>query len=215
MKIIYRFLNRVINKIQNEAKPEYPNMHPTAYLGRHVTVVSPNHLYMEENTNINADSVIMNGVSGKFVMKKHSGAAVGLLAICGNHMSVVGKNHKDIDDNVKKALDINGDFSQSIIVNEDVWIGARVTLLQGVNIGRGAIIGAGSVVRTNVPPYAIVVGNPAKIIGFRFNPDEILSHEKQLYEEKDRLPENIIRKNYQKYFINHIRSIRDYTKVSL
>lgn len=215
MKKIYRFLNRVINKIQDESKPSFPNMHPTAYIGRNVTVVSPNYLFMEENTNINADSVIMNGANGKFVMKKHSGAAVGLLAICGNHMSVVGKNIKDIDDGIKRELDTNGDFSQSIIINEDVWIGARVTLLQGVNLGRGAIIGAGSVVRTNVPPYAIVVGNPAKVIGYRFSPDEILLHEKHLYEEKDRLPEDIIRKNYQKYFINHIKDIRDFTKVSL
>jgi maltose O-acetyltransferase len=52
------------------------------------------------------------------------------------------------------------------IIEDDVWIGANAVLL-GVKIGRGAIIGAGSIVVKDVPPYAIVGGNPAKIIKYR------------------------------------------------
>lgn len=51
-----------------------------------------------------------------------------------------------------------------ISIGDDVWIGARVIILGGVNIGNGAIIGAGSVVTKNVLPYSIVAGNPAKEI---------------------------------------------------
>ena len=52
-----------------------------------------------------------------------------------------------------------------VVIEDDVFIGARAIILKGVNIGKGAVIGAGAVVAKNVPPYSVVVGNPAKIIG--------------------------------------------------
>lgn len=61
----------------------------------------------------------------------------------------------------------------SIIVEDDVWIGYGATIFSGVKIGQGAIIGAGSLVTKDVPPYAIVVGNPAKILKYRFEPEVI------------------------------------------
>ena len=61
----------------------------------------------------------------------------------------------------------------AIIVQDDVWIGFGVTILSGVTIGRGAILAAGSVVVRDVPPFAIVAGNPAKVIKFRFSVDVI------------------------------------------
>ena len=51
-----------------------------------------------------------------------------------------------------------------VTIGNDVWIGGRVIILPGVHIGDGAVIGAGSVVTKDVPPYAIVGGNPAKVI---------------------------------------------------
>ncbi|MBU1158563.1 MAG: CatB-related O-acetyltransferase [Candidatus Thermoplasmatota archaeon] len=58
-------------------------------------------------------------------------------------------------------------------IGNDVWIGVDALILSGVSVGNGAVIGAGSVVTANVPPYAIVVGNPARIIGYRFSEDRI------------------------------------------
>ncbi len=55
-----------------------------------------------------------------------------------------------------------------VIIEDDVWIGYGATILSGVHVGRGAVIGACSVVAKNIPPYAIVVGNPAQIIKYRF-----------------------------------------------
>lgn len=58
-------------------------------------------------------------------------------------------------------------IKKDIVIGDDVWIAANVTILKGVNIGTGAIIGAGAVVTKDVPPYAIVVGNPARVVKYR------------------------------------------------
>lgn len=57
----------------------------------------------------------------------------------------------------------------AIVVEDDVWIGNNCTILSGVRVGRGAVIGTGSVIAKDVPPYAIVVGNPASVIKYRFS----------------------------------------------
>lgn len=61
-----------------------------------------------------------------------------------------------------------------IVVEDDVWIGQNAIILSGVHIGRGAIVAAGAVVTKDVPDYAIVGGNPAKVIKYRFS-DEIIN----------------------------------------
>lgn len=70
---------------------------------------------------------------------------------------------------VAKELPLKGDT----VVGNDVWIGQNTTILPGVHIGDGAIIGLNSVVARDVPPYTIVAGNPAKIIRKRFD-DELI-----------------------------------------
>lgn len=57
----------------------------------------------------------------------------------------------------------------NIVVKDDVWFGYGSMILSGVIIGQGAIIAAGAIVTKDVPPYAIVAGVPAKIVGYRFN----------------------------------------------
>lgn len=74
---------------------------------------------------------------------------------------------------VTKSLDREGISKGDIIVDDDVWIGFRSTILSGVHIGQGAIVAAGSVVTKDVPPYAIVGGVPAKVIKYRFSPEMI------------------------------------------
>ena len=59
------------------------------------------------------------------------------------------------------------------IIENDVWIGANVCIKRGVKISNGAVIGAGAVITKDVPPFAIVVGVPGKIIRFRFNEKKI------------------------------------------
>lgn len=57
--------------------------------------------------------------------------------------------------------------TQPVFIDDDVWIGGRVIILPGRHIGKGAIIGAGSVITKDVPEFAIVGGNPAKVLRFR------------------------------------------------
>ena len=63
----------------------------------------------------------------------------------------------------------------AIVIENDVWIGARVTILDGVTIGNGAIIAAGALVTKDVPAYAIVGGVPSKVIKYRFESSKIES----------------------------------------
>lgn len=60
-----------------------------------------------------------------------------------------------------------------ITIENDVWVGAMSTIMSGVRISSGAVVGSQSVVTKDVPPYAIVVGNPAKIVKYRFSERQI------------------------------------------
>ncbi len=72
------------------------------------------------------------------------------------------RENKIFDDSVPKT-----------VLNNDIWIGANVIIPGGIQIGTGAIVAAGAVVVKDVPPYAVVGGNPAKIIRYRFSDEQI------------------------------------------
>lgn len=87
-----------------------------------------------------------------------------------NKKSPFYKYERDYED--QRAKDSFGNIRRTIIGN-DVWIGSFVEIVGGVTIGDGAAIAAGAVVTKDVPPYAIVGGNPAKIIRYRFDEEKI------------------------------------------
>lgn len=148
-----------------------------ASLGIPADLKKPQNIYLYEHSRIGRRSTIMTTGDSKFIMKRESGAAEGLTVITSNHKQRLGTFRTGgNDDNVYK----------DIIVEEDVWIGINVTLLSGAHIGRGAIIGACSVVTKDILPYTIAVGNPAHMIKFKWTIDEILAHEKALYPEQER-----------------------------
>lgn len=191
----------------------FPGVHNKARLGMYNEVVNPENLVLHETTKLKSDNVIMNG-RAKFIMKKWSGSAEQLMVITGNHMFIPGVKGIDVSDQMKDELDIEHEFDKDVIVDEDVWIGARVTILAGVHVGRGCSIGSGTVLRKSTPAYSIVIGNPAKVIGFRFTPEEIIEHEKILYPEEERLPLSLLEKNYEKYFLTKIKEIKRFTSLT-
>lgn len=170
----------------------------------------PQKMYFYKNTNVNDNATFIlspQSESGKFIMKDNSGAAVGLTVITGNHQRTKGTLFKVTS---TQHLD---DIDKDVIIEEDVWIAANVTILPGVVVGRGATIGAGAVCIKSIPPYAIAMGNPAKVVGFNFTPEEIIEHEMDLYPEEERLPQELLEKNYNKYFLERLSEIKKFNRI--
>lgn len=116
--------------------------------------------------------VEINGHAAKLTIGKNSFVGTGThLAL---HEQITIGDNVVINNGVKlltASHDINDPqwkmFSKEIIVDDYAWIATGATLLPGVKVGYGAVIGAGAVVTKNVPPYSVVVGNPAKIVNQR------------------------------------------------
>ena len=181
-KKICMFVDRLL-KIDRRA--EYGLMDKTAYLAPDTILFNKKNLYMEEHTSIPGGAMILNPRS-KFIMKKGSFSSYNLCVCPGNHASLIGKFKHDVTDAMKDELFPDGRYDKDIVVEEDVWMGINVTLLNGAHIGRGAIIGAGCVVTGEIPPYAIAVGNPCQVKRFLFTPEEIIKHENELYPKDER-----------------------------
>lgn len=104
------------------------------------------------------DSVMINADCGGKI-------TIGNDVLIAPNVVLRASNHKY--DSRDKPVNAQGHAAGHINVSDDVWIGANVVILLNVSIGRGAIIGAGSVVTRDVPPYSIAAGKPAKVIGTR------------------------------------------------
>lgn len=76
-------------------------------------------------------------------------------------------------------------------IGSDVWIGANATIMDNVAIGHGAVVAAASVVTRDVPPYAIVAGNPARVIRKRFSEEQVAALLEIRWWDEDRRPDDI------------------------
>lgn len=207
------FIHRIIRKIRSlHWNKKFRNVAPGCNVPCDITVSKPDNLIMEHGSALESGTLILN-INSRFVMGKYSGAGPNLTVVTGNHMSLTGKYLMEVTDEDKKLYDPEGINDQDVVLEEDVWLGANVVLLNGVRIGRGAVVAAGTVCRTKIPPYAIVAGNPAKVVGFRFTPDQVEEHESLLYAENDRLSRLVLDKNYKKYYLNRLQEINQYCRI--
>ena len=125
----------------------------TVWDGTHID--SPSKLKIGDNVSINRGSLIHAG----------GGVEIANNVLIGPGVVIYSQNHnfhqKDIN------INLQGYNTDAVIINENVWIGARSIILAGVTIGPNSIIGAGSVVKKDVEANTIVAGNPAKFIRYR------------------------------------------------
>ena len=105
---------------------------------------------------------------------------IGKKVIFGPHPTIITGDHR-IDVVGKYIMDSNEKLPENdapVVIEDDVWIGANVTILKGVTIGRGSVVAAGAVVTKSCPPYSIIGGVPAKVLKMRFSAEAIKIHER-------------------------------------
>ncbi len=88
------------------------------------------------------------------------------------HTSINTVSHVTMD--TASPMNSQGIYRDAVVIEEDVWIGLNCTILQGVTIGRGSVIGAGAVVTRDVPPFSIAMGVPARVVGSRIEIKEAM-----------------------------------------
>jgi len=105
--------------------------------------------------------------SGTFITGG-GGVRIGDWVGFGPDVKVWSVNHRY--DDPDRPWQLQGWEHKPVEIEDDVWLGANVFVMPGVTIGKGAIVSAASVVAKSVPPYALVAGNPGRIVGWRKRP---------------------------------------------
>ncbi|REG89961.1 acyltransferase [Winogradskyella sediminis] len=123
------------------------------FIHENVLIRSNEYVIIGENTTINRNCCILAKVK------------IGINCSIAPNVVIVGSNHLFKD--ASRSIKSQGSELKGIIIEDDVWIAANVTVLDGVTIGEGAVIAAGAVVNKDVPAFSIVGGVPGKIIGQR------------------------------------------------
>lgn len=112
---------------------------------------------------------------------------IGKKVIFGPNPTIITGDHR-IDVIGKYIMDSHEKLPENdapVVIEDDVWCGANVTILKGVTIGRGSVVAAGAVVTKSCPPYSIIGGVPAKVLKMRFTPEEFEEHEHFLKKIKE------------------------------
>jgi acetyltransferase-like isoleucine patch superfamily enzyme len=153
-----------------------PNHKGYYYLGKNVVIKGKKSIYFDENIHICSQSVVICGGKLKFGENTYIGffseimcihdVQFGKNIICGPFLFITDSNHEYRDIRIPisdQGAPLNERQNQ-IQIGDDTWIGAHVSIIGNVKIGKHCVIGAGSVVVKDIPDYCVVVGVPAKII---------------------------------------------------
>lgn len=165
------------------------------FIGFPNMISKPSHVYMDDFSRIMNGSNLVIG-DGELRVGKFSSLASNVTVVTDNHTPTVGVPYF-----FTGTTHLN-DRNSIIEIKEDCWIGACVILLPGAKINRGCVVAAGALVNKEFPPYSVVAGIPAKIIGVKFGLEEIIEHEKSLYEEKDRFSLNELNELFEKFYLD-------------
>lgn len=123
--------------------------------------------------------------AGAFMLAQLSHIYIGNDTAIGPHVTIIGGDHRfDIVGkpiNSYTQADKKPENDRDVVIGDDVWIGAGATILKGVTVARGSIVAAGAVVTKDTQPYSIVGGVPARIIGWRFDEQTAVEHERLMH----------------------------------
>lgn len=101
---------------------------------------------------------------------------IGNFCMLSDNVNIIGHDHNFSKAGIPILLAGRPENEPETVIEDDVLIGHAVTIIRGVKIGEGSIVGANSVVTKDIPPYSIFAGNPAKFIRFRFTEEEQKIH---------------------------------------
>ncbi len=107
---------------------------------------------------------------------------IGNKVMFGPFVTILGGDHNTIQVG-EYMYDVEWKLPENdvpIIIEDDVWIGARSIILKGVTIGKGSIVAAGSIVSKDVEPYSVVAGTPARKIKMRFSESDLIKHKEKI-----------------------------------
>ena len=134
------------------------------YIDERFTVIGAQNISFGDSVYIGPNATLM-AADAPLEIKGHFMSGPGLTIITGDHRIDIRDRYMD-EVTVEEKLPEN---DRPVVIEEDVWCGANVTILKGVTIGRGSVIAAGAVVTKNVGEYEIWGGVPAKKIKNRFD----------------------------------------------
>ncbi len=104
------------------------------------------------------------------VLGAGGGIQIGNNVLIGQSVNIHAESH--VFDDCTRPIREQGVIYRTVVIEDDVWVGSKATILGGVTVGHGAVIGAGAVVTRSVPPLAIVVGVPARVLRYRGQADK-------------------------------------------
>lgn len=172
MSRLLALMRRVQTLLKVMGKSRYLNYGNNLHVGR------GSRLWALEKLSIGSHVYI-----GKYV-NIEANCDIGDFCLIGNHVAIIGRhdhNFKAIGFPMRYAPWIGSKrfpspyVDEKAVVETDVWLGFGVTVLTGTTIGRGSVVAAGSVVTTDIPPYSIAAGVPARVVGQRFEDQETIS----------------------------------------
>lgn len=148
------------------------HLEPAVYLGDNTLIETP---FIGMGTSIGSNTVIKFTSSiGRFTTINNNCVIGGKISAVDTRVSLSMIMQDNTLPWYKNFLCMNNTYAytkrEKTVVGNDVWIGDNVLITENVVIGNGAVIESGSVVSENVPAYAVVKGNPAEVVGFRFEP---------------------------------------------
>jgi maltose O-acetyltransferase len=137
------------------------------FKGKRISIGQSTHIWFPWKIQIGNSSHI--GRNTQISCIKEGDLIIGSNVMISPFVMITATTHSFSDSSI--PIQLQGLTSERVIIEDDVWIGGKAIILPGVKVEKGSIVGAAAVVTKDVPPYAIMAGNPARIINYRQRQD--------------------------------------------